>query len=228
MTFDGFTRAALDELERLPHLDAGGYASRRELLDTGLIKPARALLDQVVTRLAAPLTTSPRGSVSPLHTDLRFAPAGAPRYKDHLLLTAWHGPDKKSGPTLWLRVDSTSVGFASGLPFTPAVRDRWRTAVGGPQGALLAAQLDALRAHHAGHEFEVAGERLRRVPAPWTEEHPRADLLRLTGFQVRFRLPLPREVEGAAFAPWCVARLDELLPTHRWLVTHLYEGDDTE
>lgn len=24
------------------------------------------------------------------------------------------------------------------------------------------------------------------------------------------------------------AALDELLPTHRWLVNHLYEGDDIE
>lgn len=228
MTFNGFERSALAELDRLPHLDASGYASRRELLGTGLITPARALLSQLVRGLAAPLTTSPRGSFSPLHTDLRFAPPGAPRYKDHLLLTAWHGHDKKSGPTLWLRLDSTTVGFASGLPFTPAVRDRWRAAVGGPRGELLAAQLGALRSRHAGHDVEVAGERLRRVASPWTDEHPRADLLRMTGFQVRFRLPLPREVEGAAFVPWCIAYLDELLPTHRWLVNHLYEGSDSQ
>ena len=29
-----------------------------------------------------------------------------------------HGADKKSGPTMWLRIDSSSVGFASGVPFT--------------------------------------------------------------------------------------------------------------
>jgi hypothetical protein len=157
---------------------------------------------------------------------LRFAPAGAPRYKDHLLLTAWHGSDKKTGPTLWIRVDSSSVGFASGVAFTPAIREGWRAAVGGAGGARLASLLDELRKRHARHDLEVAGDALRRVPRPWTDEHPRAELLRKTGFQVRFRVPLPREAEGPEFAPWCAEHLTELLPTHRWLVKHLFREDD--
>jgi hypothetical protein len=225
MKFAGFDRSALEQLERLPSLDAAGYARHRDALNRGLIAPARALVAQVARDLDAPLTTS-RGSVSPLHADLRFAPAGAPRYKDHLLLTTWHGEGKKTGPTLWIRVDSSSVGFASGVAFTPAIRQRWRAAVGGAGGARLASLLDELRKPHARHELEVAGDTLRRVPPPWTDEHPRAELLRMTGFQVRFRIPLPREVERPEFAPWCAEHLSELLPIHRWLVNHLFMGDD--
>ena len=211
MKFAGFERSALQQLERLPSFDAAGYARHREALNRGLILSARTLIEEVAAALDAPLTTA-RGSVSPLHTDLRFTPAGAPRYKDHLLLTAWHGPDKKTGPTLWIRIDSSSVGFASGLAFTPAIRERWRAAVGGARGARFASQLDGLRTRHARHEVEVAGDTLRRVPPPWTDEHPRAELLRKTGFQVRFRVPLPREVERPEFAAWCAERLNELLP----------------
>lgn len=224
MTFEGFDRVALDLLTRLPSLDAAGYARHRDALNRGLVAPARALVDEVARALDAPLTTS-RGSVSPLHADLRFSPAGAPRYKDHLLLTAWHGSDKKTGPTLWIRVDASSVGFASGVAFTPSIRERWRAAVGGAGGARFASVLDALRERHARHDVEVAGDVLRRVPPPWTDEHPRAELLRKTGFQVRFRLPLPREVERPELAPWCAEHLRELLPTHRWLVKHLVEDD---
>lgn len=100
MKFAGFDRSALEQRERLPSFDAAGYARERDELNRGLIAPARALVGEVARDLDAPLTTS-RGSVSPLHADLRFAPAGAPRYKDHLLLTTWHGSDKKTGPTLW-------------------------------------------------------------------------------------------------------------------------------
>jgi hypothetical protein len=57
MKFSGFSRSALDELGRLPSLDAAGYASRREQLNNGLIVPARALLEEVVAQLDAPLTT---------------------------------------------------------------------------------------------------------------------------------------------------------------------------
>ncbi len=225
MKFTGFDRSALDELERLPSLDARGYARHREALNRGLVAPARALLEEVVAGLDASLTTS-RASVSPLHADLRFAQAGAPRYKDHLLLTAWHGPDKKTGPTLWIRVDSSSVGFASGMAFTPVVRERWRAAVGGAGGARIASLLDELRKRQGRHDLEVAGDAVRRVPPPWTDEHPRAELLRKTGFQVRFRIPLPREAERPAFGPWCAQRLSELLPTHRWLVKYLYAEED--
>lgn len=226
MSFAGFDPSALGELARLPSLGAAGYAARRELLRDGLVLPARALLEEVVARLDAPLTISPRASVSPLHADLRFARAGAPRYKDHLLLTAWHGPDKKTGPTLWIRLDSTAVGFASGVPFTPPVRERWRAAVAGAAGARIASLLDELRARHARHGFEVAGEVVQRVPPPWADDHPRAQLLRKIGFQVRFRLPLPSNAARPGFAAWCAERSKELLPTHRWLVQHLLEQKD--
>lgn len=224
MKFAGFDRAALDELERLPSLDAAGYGRHREALHRGLVVPARALIEDVVAALDAPLTTS-RGSVSPLHADLRFARAGAPRYKDHLLLTAWHGPDKKVGPTLWIRVDSSSVGFASGVAFTPVTRERWRAAVGGSGGTRIASLLDELRVRHGRHEFEVAGDSVRRVPPPWTDAHPRADLLRKNGFQVRFRVPLRRDAVRPGFGRWCTERLSELLPMHRWLVKHLTVKD---
>lgn len=154
MTFSGFDRDALNELRRLPALDATGYACRRATLHAGLIEPARALLDEVVTRCDAQLTTSARSSVSPLHTDLRFAPPGSPRYKDHLLLTAWHGTDKKSGPTVWIRIDADSVGFASGLAFTPEIRTKWRASIAAAAGARLASLLDQLRSSHARGEFE--------------------------------------------------------------------------
>lgn len=225
MKFTGFERSALHQLEHLPSFDAAGYARHRDALNRGLIAPARALIGEVALDLDTPLTTA-RGSVSPLHADLRFAPAGAPRYKDHLLLTAWHGPDKKTGPTLWIRVDSSSVGFASGVAFTPAIRERWRAAVAGAGGARFSSLLDELRKRHVRHELEIAGDALRRVPPPWTDDHPRAELLRKTGFQVRFRIRLPREVERPEFAAWCAEHLTTLLPTHRWLVKHLLMDHD--
>jgi hypothetical protein len=227
MSFSGFAREALGELQHLPTYDAARYAERRELLHAGLLEPARALVTAIAGAMGVPLTTG-RGSVSPLHTDLRFAQAGAPRYKDHVLLTAWHGADKKVGPTLWIRVDSASVGLASGVVLTPGARERWREAVGGTAGARLASTLDALRSRHARHELEVAGDSLQKVPAPWPGDHPRAELLRKTGFfQVRFRLALPRQASDAKFVAWCVEPLKELVPVHRWLVRHVL-GEESQ
>ncbi len=218
MSFDGFDPAAVALLDRLPDMDADEYGAHKAVLAAGLTKPGGALIADVADRLDADLTVVPRSSVSPMHRDLRFAAAGSPRYKDHLLLTAWEGTDKKSSPMFWIRVDASRAGFASGMGFSPAVRDRWRTAVGGDAGETLAAELDRLAAERGA---EVAGDAVKRVPAPFDADHPRADLLRLTGFQVRFIDPLPDSIGTPEFAGWCADRLAALLPVHRWLLANL-------
>lgn len=221
MSFDGFDPAAIALLDRLPGLSPDEYAEHKKLLSAGLAKPGGALIAAVADRLDADLTVVLRSSVSPLHRDLRFAPEGAARYKDHLLLTTWEGADKKTSPMFWIRIGAESAGFASGIGFTPQVRERWRTAVGGADGEVLGTELDRLVAERSA---DVAGQELKNVPAPHDADHPRADLLRHTGFQVRFVEPLPAIVETPEFADWCAARLEPLLPVHRWLIAHLIES----
>ena len=218
MSFTGFDPAAIALLDRLPDMTSDEYAGHKGDLAAGVTRPGAALIAAVADRLDADLTAAPRSSVSPLHRDLRFAPAGAARYKDHLLLTTWEGADKKTSPMFWLRVDATRVGFASGIGFTPAVRGRWRAAVGGDAGASLAVLLDELARTRTA---EVAGDQVKTVPAPFDADHPRADLLRHTGFQVRFVDDLPGSIGTPGFAEWCADRLAALLPVHRWLIANL-------
>jgi uncharacterized protein (DUF2461 family) len=218
MSFKGFDPAAISLLSRLPDMSVGEYADHKATLAAGLTKPGAALIADVANGLDADLTIVPRGSVSPLHRDLRFAGEGAPRYKDHLLLTTWEGPDKKTSPTFWIRVDAEQVGFASGIGFTPAARERWRKRVGGAAGQSLAAELAQLQSERGA---DVSGDQVKRVPAPFDVDHPRADLLRHTGFQVRFAEPMPSSIDSPSFAGWCTERLDALLPVHRWLLANV-------
>lgn len=221
MSFDGFAPTAVALLAELPGWDADEYAARKAELTAGLVRPGGELIVAVAERLDADLTVAARSSVSPLHRDLRFAPEGAERYKDHLLLTTWEGVDKKASPILWIRLDAVSVGFASGIGFSPAVRDRWRETVAGPAGERLATQLAEL---FDRRDADVAGGEVERVPRPWDGDHPRAHLLRKTGFQVRFAEPMPATVGDATFVDWCTERLAELLPVHHWLVRELTGG----
>lgn len=218
MSFTGFDPTAVALLAELPAWDADRYSAHKAELSGGLTKPGLALVEDVAGRLDADLTVTGRSSVSPLHRDLRFAPEGSPRYKDHLLLTAWEGDDKRTAPTLWIRMDSARAGFASGIGFTPEIRERWRTAVGGDAGVDLRAILDRLA---ATRKVDIAGDEVKRVPAPFDAEHPRADLLRKTGFQVRFSEDLPVSVADPSFADWCTDRLELLVPIHRWLSAQL-------
>lgn len=218
MSFTGFDPSAIALLDRLPEMSAEEYAASKVLLAGGLSKPGASLIADVAGRLDADLTVVPRSSVSPLHRDLRFVQEGAARYKDHLLLTTWEGADKKSSPMFWVRVDATRAGFASGIGFTPAVRERWRSAVGGDAGAVLAVELDELTRERSA---DVAGDQVKNVPAPFDADHPHADLLRHTSFQVRFVDDLPDSVSTPDFVDWCVDRLSALLPVHRWLAANL-------
>lgn len=206
-------------------LSAAEYETLKPNLAAGLVEPAGAFIEQVAASLDEPLTVVRRSSVSPLHADLRFAKPGAPRYKDHLLLTAWRGPDKKASPILWIRLDAASVGFASGAALLGDQKEHFRDAVAGARGKALDAALGTLRRKHARHAFDVAGEQLKRVPRPWSADHERAGLLRLTSFQVRFREAAPRLVAQPGFVAWCAERLQQLMPVHRWLVRELLGGD---
>ena len=221
MSFVGFDPATVALLDHLPGWDADEYAAHKTQLAAGITRPGAALIEEVADRLDAELTVVPRSSVSPLHRDLRFAAEGASRYKDHLLLTTWQGSDKNTSPILWIRVDAHRAGFASGIAFTPLVRARWRSAVGGAPGEELARLLDGLI---AGRQAEVAGAELKKVPASFIMDHPRAHLLRRTGFQVRFVDDLPDSLGSPDFADWCIERLVALLPVHRWLATNLTKG----
>ena len=218
MSFNGFDPAAVALLARLPDMSAEQYAEHKTSLAGGLTKPGVALITDVAGQLDAELTVAPRSSVSPLHRDLRFASEGSPRYKDHLLLTTWEGADKKTSPTFWIRVDAERAGFASGVGFTPAVRERWRDRVGGDGGAVLMAELDRLASTRAA---EVVGDQVKKVPPPFDGDHPRADLLRRTGFQVRFVEPLPPSIDTPGFVDWCTERLGALLLVHRWLIENV-------
>ncbi len=224
MTFTGFDPDAVSWLDELPSWDAERYAAGKDRLRSGLVRPGLDLITELAERLDADLTVAPRSSVSPLHTDLRFAPPGAPRYKDHLLLTAWEGTGKKAAPTLWVRIDSAGVGFASGVALTPPARDRWREAVAGSDGARLAACLDNLVVTRAA---EIAGDQLKQVPRPYEADHPREGLLRRNAFQVRFVEELPPVIDGPGFVDWCAERLEALLPVHRWLVHKVAESKET-
>jgi uncharacterized protein (DUF2461 family) len=218
MTFSGFDPTTIALLDKLPSWGSDDFAADKSRLRDGISEPGRMLITELASRLAADLTVDRQRSVSSLHRDLRFAPAGSPRYKDHLLLTTWQGADKKTSPTLWVRIDAHRAGFASGLAFTPALRQRWRVAVGGENGEFLATELDGLIERRSA---DICGDRTTNVPAPFEADHPRAELLRLTGFQVRFTDALPATISTPRFADWCADRLEELLPVHRWLCGHI-------
>ncbi len=216
-TFPAEARAFLREL---PTHDKAWFDANRKAYQSLIAEPAKALVEAVATDLRNELSPAivgvPRvnGSISPINRDIRFSADKTP-YKDHLLFRWWEGEEKKTAPTLFVRLAADEVGFAAGV-MLPSL-DRWRERVDAEStGAPLASAIAELVAETGG---EVAGIEYKRVPKPYAAEHPRGDLLRCKWLQVRWMEPFPEDTGD--FAPWCVQHLLRCADVHRWLVEHL-------
>ncbi|MGI9607620.1 MAG: DUF2461 family protein [Acidimicrobiales bacterium] len=218
--FTGFPKTGLDFLTTLGTKNKMWFDDNRTVYDADVVAPAKAFVsamgDALGDRISTGIEAQPKtnGSIAPINNDVRFNPDASP-YKDHLMFRFWEGANKKTAPMLMVRLHpEDGVGFASGMMIGDL--DRWRTAIdedGEPFAADLADLVQATKA-------EVVGEGLKRVPKPYAEDHPRGDLLRHKGFQVRWQEKVPKSVSTSSFADWCAMRLEKTADIHHWLVAH--------
>ncbi len=217
-----FSPAARDFLRELPTHDKAWFEANRPEYQALIAEPAKAFVEAMTSALQTSISGGivgvpwVNGAISPINRDVRFSADKTP-YKDHLLFRWWEGPDKKTAPTLFVRLAADEVGFAVGA-MLPAL-ERWRERIDAESsGAALATALATLVGETGA---EVAGADYKRVPKPYPADHPRADLLHHKWFQARWMEAFPDDAEEADFADWCAAQLERCAEIHRWLVTHL-------
>ena len=221
--FTGFPTEGLKFLTTLGTKDKAWFDKNRKVYDEMVVGPTKAFVvamgERIADDIAPGIVALPKanGSIAPINNDLRFSPDKAP-YKDHLLLRFWDGPDKKTAPTLMVRISEDTVGFAAGAPIGSL--DVWRKLVDDDKtGGELAAILAALG---KGRDLDVDGEGYKKVPKPYGEDHPRADLLRHKhGLQARWPEAAPASINKASFVDWCMRRLAALSDLHNWFRTNL-------
>ncbi len=215
--FEGFPAEGLSFLTTLGSRDKAWFDGCRGQYQSSVVAPAKAFVDAMGEALADgsfPLIQAvPKvnGSMAPINNDLRFKPDAAA-----LMFKFWEGPDKKTAPTLWIRMHPVDgIGFASGMAFPDL--DRWRTSID-HHGEPLAAAVAALQTDFGA---DLVADGLKRVPKPYAADHPRELLLRAKGFQVRWIEPTPATIGSAAFVDFCATELERLAPVHHWLAEHL-------
>jgi uncharacterized protein (TIGR02453 family) len=193
--FEGFDPDAIDFLKKLGGEQADWFKARKKDYQRLIVAPSKAFVTdlgaELQSRVSAGIVAEPKtnGSIAPINNDLRFSPDKSP-YKDHLLLKFWEGANKKTAPTLYVRIAPSGIGFATGAVF--ADLNGWRERVASQPGAELARALAKLV---RGTGAEVVGADLKRVPAPYPADHPRGDLLK-------------RLERAAPIHHWLVAALD--------------------
>jgi uncharacterized protein (TIGR02453 family) len=222
MSFTGFTHDGLDLLKRLPELDRDGFQAAADTYRSGIVEPSKALVDALGPELRVHISEGiqfgarTNQSIAPINNDRRFNPSASP-YKDHLLLRFWEGPNNRSGSVLFVRITPDELGFAVGMSFTAqqlaAYRERVET-----DGDRLAAALKWLVRHRGA---DVVGSALKRVPAPYADDHPHADLLRRKSLQVRWRVDPGDAITGRRLMTLSRDQLRRGAGVHQWLVEHL-------
>jgi uncharacterized protein (TIGR02453 family) len=211
--FSGFPFVGLKFLQQLPTRDKSWFQANRKTYDECIVGSSKAFVEIVGEKLRESISSSiiavakAIGSIAPINNDVRFSKDKS-AYKDHLLFRFWEGADKKTAPTLFVRISASGVAFAQ--------VDQWRRAIDNDtSGSALAKMIARVQQRRP---VDIAGQELNKVPAPYPEDHPRGELLRHKTFQIRSAEALPKEISSPKFVALCSSRLDELADVHHWLL----------
>ncbi|MGX9354918.1 TIGR02453 family protein [Roseobacteraceae bacterium S113] len=159
-------RAFLADLARNNTRD--WFTAHKSTYDTALKAPAKALLDVMSVPVGKLMGGPPRTKLFRPHRDLRFSKDKTP-YTTHLHMS-WG--NEKTGLAFFLGIAPDYVTAGAGwMAFQGAHLAAWREGVGAPEGAQLHAAIQNAKARLGAPE-------LKRVPAPYDADHPRAELLR--------------------------------------------------
>lgn len=222
--FEGFSGEGLEFLARLPSLDKEQFAANKADWNQFVLQPTKNFVEDIGGILRAELSPTisavarVNGSISPIHRDLRFSQDKTMLYKDFLLLNFWDGADKKTAPTLRIRLSATGIGFATGMTFSDAGLTKWREAIdqsssGEPFDTMVTTLLQNPPA-------SLAPPELKKVPAGFDPDHPRSSLLKHKTFQLRWQKPVPETIYSPEFVDWCAAELSSVKSIHLWFKEH--------
>ena len=218
--FLGFpdTQAFLRELRA--NNDREWFNAHKKTYERVYKAPGEAFVAELRPRLEALAGVPLGGKLFRIHRDVRFSKDKSP-YNTHLHLGFQHQraggePRRRGGFYFGLEPETLTLGVGA-FDFGPADLDRYRKAVAddswGGDLASLVARLGA-RQHDAD---------LKRVPAPYPADHPRAEFLKRKGLNAWIDIDDPALVASPDLVDAVVERFAALDPVNVWL-TDVLEG----
>ena len=208
--FAGFPERAFSFYEGLGADNSKAYwTDHRSAYDECVAAPMRALLAELAPEFGEAKFFRP-------YRDVRFSRDKTP-YKTQAAAVV-HGDGPADG-VLYVALSADGLYLAGGYYMTATDQaQRLRAAIADDRSGLaLVAILDALRANG----WEVGGGQLKRVPKPWDDTHPRADLLHFKSLTASRGYPPDELLPSPAAKDLVAAGWRQLGPLNAWLRDHV-------
>jgi uncharacterized protein (TIGR02453 family) len=150
------------------------FAANRKAYEQAVKNPAAWFVDAVVSELAAQTGKQWSGRIFRINRDVRFSKDKTP-YNTHVHIGFQPEGTTRGGPALMFGLEPGSLVLGAGaMSFSPDALSRWRKAMDGAGGEAMSDILMRLEEDGA----RLGDIELKRVPAPYAADHPRAALLR--------------------------------------------------
>jgi uncharacterized protein (TIGR02453 family) len=209
MSFSGFPPEAFAFYEGLEADNSKSFwAAHKSVFDSCVAAPMQDLVDELEPTFGAAKIFRP-------YRDVRFSKDKSP-YKTRQYAVVHLGSAGIAG--LYVGIDADGLHLGGGLyqASTEQAR-RMRAAIAQDRtGRELRTILDKLEAQG----FELAGEQLKRVPKPWDDTHPRAELLRYKALTAHVHHPPDPWVHTRKAKDEVVERWKALGPLNDWMGAH--------
>ncbi len=189
------------------------FAGHKPEYQKCLQHPAAEFADAMAQQLQILNGSSLKPKIFRIYRDVRFSKDKTP-YNTHLRISfvPEHGPAVPPGWFFSLEQDHLVLG--SGVfGYEKSELIRFRERIAGPEGVELQAILHACQQQG----MRISEPDLKRVPAGYDSDHPRADLLRHKGLAVWLDKPDATLAYGSDAVPNCLAEYQRLWPLFNWL-----------
>ncbi|WP_158586673.1 DUF2461 domain-containing protein [Henriciella mobilis] len=194
--------------------DRDWFNANKKTRDAAFTAPSGAFADAMAAGFKQMTGHDYSAKIFRLPRDVRFSKDKTP-YNTYLRM-AWAPDCGQSGSPRWmLGLEPGDLTLGVGMfEFERADLDAWRARIDGKDGAALAGLMDALGKD--GVRFSAPD--LKRVPAPYPQDHERGELLRRKGLTAWIDA-LPVETAFGDDGPAsCLAEFRRLKPLFDWML----------
>lgn len=225
-TFKGFPPEAINFLRDLgDNNNKPWFEEHRQTFQNELLGPAVAFITAVGEALQAEnpdinydTRTNGSGSLMRIYRDTRFSKDKTP-YKTNISGMWWEGAGKKTqSPGFGFQMSADGMGLMGGMfGFDKEQLERYRQAVADDKkGAALEKIVADLL---VDGEYELLGDRYKKVPRGFEADHPRAELLKYKGLWAHPKTQFPpADVQKPSLVDRTLAAFAKMRPLQRWLV----------